>query len=310
MLNAGTGFGFTRYGVWYNRPHDALQDAHSSGFDAISIGEYQALTPDARAAYEQLRFLFKNGCVSAHCMLWPEGHDRGYNDTMHQALERLVAEDEPRPGLTGGVGRIRPAHIGGRRCDIACIGTGPEHTGLLKSLNEDGSWQGGVYVVPFHAHVDVTTVVANRPRATIAPGHAIVIGTLMGLDSGEQIEIVTRASSAGGRAILRFTVLCDGRPLPGLRHDIKVSDSLRPVRYVLRNQLPTDGISIRVEAINENVELRDLAAYRESEQTTKLTKGKFGGKRHRGAVTFDVVSTPQAVGSRRARPVGATVAVR
>jgi len=228
---------------------------------------------------------------------------------MHQALERLVADDKPRPGLTGGVGRIRPAQIGGRRCDIACIGTGTEHTGLLKSLNEDGSWHGGVYVVPFHAHVDVA-LVANRPRATLARGRTIVIGPLVALDSGEQIEIVTRASSAGGRGILRFTVLREGRPLPGLTHDIKVGNSLRPARYVLRNQLPTDGISIRVEAINANVELRDLAAYRESEQTTKLTKGKFGGKRHRGAVTFDVVSTPQEIGSQRTTPGGGTAPLR
>ncbi len=292
MLNAGTGYGFTRYGVWYNRPHDALQDAHSSGFDAMSIGEYQALTPDPKAAYEQLRFMFDNGAVSAHCMLWPEAHDRGYNDTMHQALEKLIAEDRPRPCLTGGVGQIRAFRDGKRRFDIACIGSGPKRTGLLKSLNADGSWEGSVYVVPFHAHVEVTAIEA--PRTTvIREGHPLTLGPLDELDSGEQIEIVARAKTEvkGQQASsLRISVLREGRPLPGLDHRFTIGSSERPLRYVLRNQLPTGGITIRIEAVGSPISLREFRATRQSEQTAKLTKGRFGGMRHRGGVTFDVLN--------------------
>ncbi len=289
MLNAGTGYGFTRYGVWYNRPHDALQDAHSSGFDAISIGEYQALTPDPKAAYEQLRFMFDHGVVSAHCMLWPAGHDRGYNDTMHQALERLVSEDPPRPGITGGVGQIRPFDDGRRRFDIACIGTGPNRTGLLKSLKADGSWEGTVYVVPFHAHVDVEPL--NVPSAAnVESNRPIRIGPLNTLDSGEQIEIVGRIRSrgtVGGR--LEVTVSRAGLNLPGLNHSNPASPEWKFFRYVLRNQLPTDNVQITLSSDRGRVELRELRATRQTERTSKLTQGKFGGVRHRGAVTFDVV---------------------
>ncbi len=292
MLNAGTGFGFTRYGVWYNQPHDALQDAHTSGFDAISIGEYQALTPDSRTAYEQLHFLFENGCVSAHCMLWPAEFDRGYNDSMHRALERLVGEDRPRPGLTGGVGQIRPVVLRGRRYDVACIGTGPDHTGLLKSLTEDGSWEGTVYAVPFHAHVGVT-MVRTVPQAILTPGKGIVLGPFDDLDSGEQIEILfaARTTGRGTRDSLRFTVLRDGRPLPGLSHEVQIGTGPRPVRYSLRNQLPMTGVTIRMEASGSSLSVSSLHVYRETECTTKLTKGCFGGTRHRGAVVFDVLRT-------------------
>jgi hypothetical protein len=292
MLNSGTGYGFTRYGVWYNRPHDALQDANASGFDAVTIGEYQALTGDARHASEQLRFLFDNGCVSAHCMLWPEAHDRGYNDTMHAALQKLIADDPPRPGLTGGVGQVRAFADGRRRFDIACIGTGPKRTGLLKSLNADGSWEGSVYVVPFHAHVEVTPVAAPR-TAVLGPRRTVVLGPLNALDSGEQIEIVGEARATGApRADLHVAVSRAGLPLPGLRHSIGARAAWRPFRYVLRNQLPTDAIRMELGASGGRVEVRGLRATRQSEQTAKLTKGRFGGQRHRGAVTFDVVRAP------------------
>jgi len=296
MLNAGAGYGFTRYGVWYNRPHDALQDAHAAGFDAMSMGEYQALTPDADAAYRQLRFMFDNGCVSAHCMLWPEGHDRGYNDTMHKALERLIAEDPPRPGLTGGVGQIRPYSDGKRRFDIACIGTGPDHTGLLKSLNADGSWEGSIYVVPFHAHVDVKQEPAPT-SITLAGRNALSLGPFNDLDSGEQIEVLCRARGTPdvtpqpgplASAHLRISVTRSGRELPGLTEAVPVQRTWRPLRLILRNQLPVEGIRIELRGVRGRIAVKDIQVIRQSECTPRLSKGRFEGKRHRGAVTFDV----------------------
>jgi len=229
--------------------------------------------------------------VAAHCMLWPEGHDRGYNDTMHAALQRLVAEDPPRPGLTGGVGQIRAYSDGKRRFDIACIGTGPNRTGLLKSLKADGSWEGSVYVVPFHAHVEVTPIEAQA-TASLEASKTLTLGPLADLDSGEQIEIVceARAPGASGTASrLKVAVTRAGVPLPGLSHSVPIGSSWRPVRYVLRNQLPVTDIRIEVSVVGGKVEIRGMRATRQSEQTAKLTKGRFGGKRHKGAVTFDVI---------------------
>lgn len=290
MLNCGAGYGFTRYGVWYKAPHDALQDAHSSGFDAVCVGEYQALTPSVADAYGQLRYMFENGVVSAHCMLWPEAFDKGFNDSMDAAIKRLVAEEKPRPGITGGVSRVCPvATADGRRFDVAGIGTGPNRTGLLKSLREDGSWEGSVYVVPFHSHVEPAET-AQRARLTLEPGaSASLIGPLKGLDSGCQVSVTLTARRTARGGSLAFHVLRGGVPLPGLRHAVSLSASARPVRYTLRVPVPIEDVTLSAVAQGGPVDLRGIRVSVEREQSSKVARGVFGGKRHRGGVTFDVV---------------------
>ena len=290
MLNCGAGYGFTRYGVWYKQPHDALQDARSSGFDAVCVGEYQALTPSVADAYGQLRYMFDNGVVSAHCMLWPEAFDKGFNDSMDAAIKRLVAEEKPRPGITGGVSRICPVTTpDGRRFDVAGIGTGANRTGLLKSLREDGSWEGSVYVVPFHSHVEPIEA-AQRARVALKQGaSAPLVGPLKGLDSGCQVSVTLTARRVARGGSLVFQVLRGGVPLPGLRHAVALSASPRPVRYTLRVPVPIDDLTLSAAAQGGPADLRDVRVTVEREQTSKVARGVFGGKRHRGGVTFDVV---------------------
>ena len=285
MLNSGVGYGFTRYGVWYNRPHDALQDANSAGFNMQTIGEYQALTPDAEAAYQQLRFIFEHGGYGVHCMKWPAGFDKGYNDTMAQAARRLVAEEKPRPGVTGGVGQVRAVTVENRRFNIACIGTG-QRTGLLKSLNADGTWEGSVYVVPFHAAVAVTAL-ANIP-AELRAGARWTSEALAGLDSGCQVEVSGWARAQGQGATLRIGVERDGVALSGLAQDVKLGAQWRFVRYVFRCQVPVEGLRM-VLSSDAGVAFRDLQITREEEQTPKVVKGRFDGRAHRGGVTFAVL---------------------
>ena len=40
LLTTGAGFGFSRYGTYFERERSAGQGAHSSGFDNMLIGEY------------------------------------------------------------------------------------------------------------------------------------------------------------------------------------------------------------------------------------------------------------------------------
>lgn len=286
MLNAGVGYGFTRYGVWYNRPHDALQDAHAAGFDAISLGEYQALHPDPQVAYNQLRYMLDHGAVSVHCMDWPPTHDRGFNAAMDSAARRLLEEDPPRPGLTGGVEQMRVAEIGGNVVDVACIGSGPSHTGLLKSLRPDGSWEGSVYVVPFHAHVDVT----NVPMKTASSRKAFSVTTspLRELDSGVQIEITFQARDSHG-GVIRFAARKGDRPLPGLMRDLRVSTGWRWYHVTYRAQTPEDGVEIALSTVHGSPEVRSVLAVRHTERTPKLSRGRLDAQRHGGAVTFDVL---------------------
>jgi hypothetical protein len=298
-LNAGTGYGFTRYGVWYNKPHDALQDAHAAGFDLMSLGEYQALTPDNTVAYEQLKFIAEHGGASVHCMLWPQEHDRGYNASMDYAVRRLIREDAPKPGVTGGVGQVRAVAVGNRRFDIACVGTGPAHTGLLKSLTADGAWEGTVYVVPFHAHVDVQPVAF---QGTLRAGRGrVVCGPLDGLDSGSQIEIAFRARTAASPGALSIRVFRGDRELPGLQAQAAVVRNGRFYRYTLRVQLPVEDIRIVLAPGKEasGITVDRLTVTRQTEKTPKLTKGVFTGQRHRGGVTFDLLDRAPSAGNGR-----------
>lgn len=286
-LTAGVGYGFTRYGVWYRAPHDALQDSHGSGFDNISVGEYQALTGDATAAREQLRYMFEQGVCSVHCMLWPEEYDKGFNDTMGAAIADLVANDRPRPGVTGGIGQLRQVEVGGKSLDVACIGTGSARTGLLKSLGSDGSREGTIYVTPFHSHVGITPMPAPS-QARVGP-KGLTLGTVKELDSGHQVEVTlsARANSSSATLLLQWTK--DGTPLPGLTCPIKVGRRATRVRLTLRAQLPQDGVSLRLVA-SAPVTVTDLRAYHEIDCSARVARGQLQPRRHVGSVTFDILT--------------------
>ncbi len=45
-----------------------------------------------------------------------------------------------------------------KKYNIVQLGAGEEYNGLLKSINEDGSWEGTVYLTPFHAKVNVESL--------------------------------------------------------------------------------------------------------------------------------------------------------
>jgi len=258
-----------------------LQDAHSAGFDAMTLGEYQALTPSVADAVGQLQFIQRNGGMSVHCMMWPAAFDRGFNASMDAAAVSVLQADEPRTVQTGGVGQLRAFRRDGRAFDVVCIGAGPEHPGLLKSVGPTGEWEGSVYATPFHAHVDV------RPAALKATRDgAVTCGPFDGLSSGCQIELTLTARSTG-RGALRFSVHRGGVDLPGLTHTLKVSRGERRCRFALRVQLPVDGLTVVVRP--EGAKIRDARATVEAELTPKLSKGVFSGQRHRGAVTFDLL---------------------
>jgi hypothetical protein len=295
-LNAGVGFGFTRYGVWFNQEHNCVQGPNSSGFDAMVIGEYQSLTPDVEAALQQLVYLQTHGIQFIHCMEWPAGHDRGYNQSLAAALTRLAQADTPRPGQTGGTGQVRAVRQEGRAYDIVSLGTGPEQTGLLKSIAADGAWEGSVYVVPFHAHVDVRTLLTAASREVAA--EPLRLGPFPGIDAGNLIDCSFAAKSAGPEAQwLSLRVYHRGIELPALRQTVEAGPDWRQTRWQARVQIDTDELALELGSGlveqgtwgQQRVLLRDLVAVRHTEKTTKLKKGILAGQRHAGGVTFDVL---------------------
>jgi hypothetical protein len=242
-LNAGVGYGFTRYGVWFNQEHNVVQGAHSSGFDQVVVGEYQSLTPDANTAYAQLAYMRDNGIQFIHAMTWPEGYNEGSNESLRDALNRLVREDKPRPGVTGGTGDARRVREGDRAYDIVSVGTGPEHTGLLKSVNADGTWEGSVYVVPFHSRVAIEPLVsADEGRLD---GDPLVLGPFAGIDAGNVVDVSFQARGAPA-SVVAFRVYHHGVELPGLLTTMGLSGEWRPYRFQLRVQIDTDDLRLEM----------------------------------------------------------------
>jgi hypothetical protein len=262
------------------------------------IGEYQSLTPDADLAYQQLAYMQGHGIQFIHCMNWPQGHDRGYNDALRAALERLVREDKPRPGLTGGTGQVRAVVTGDRRYDIVSLGTQQTNTGLLKSVRADGSWEGSVYVVPFHAHIDIEPL-AEEDQTTLTD-QPLSFGPFEGIDAGNLIEL-SFFGQATGEAAVSLRLYHHGVELPAQRarypQSLPISAARRHYRCLVRVQIDTDDLRIELGSgdpgadtwLQQRVELTDLAVVRHTERTTKLKKGVFAGERHEGGVTFDII---------------------
>ncbi len=291
-MSAGVGFGYTRYGVWFEKDEQVQKAAKSSGFDSVVVGEYQALTPDQKLATAQLNYMFENGVVGINAMKWPQpaGGDK-FNPTMARAIEDLVAQDRPRPGVTGGVGQVVPWSDGTRRFDIAAIGTGPNRTGLIKSLDADGGWEGSVYAVPFRTAIALENLPVNR--ALTGGEQRLGVGPLNQLEAGEQIELTLRTSSKIG-GIAKFALRQqqpDGRlgpALSGTETELNISAGQRNLRLILRSQLPADGVVITLEMPNE-IAVDEVVALRETEQIARVHRGVRTGERHRGGVTFAIL---------------------
>ena len=284
MLTAGTSYGFTRYGVWYQRERNCIQGSWSSGFGMVTLGEYSALATTNEDAYGQLRYLHGHGAMFIHCMWWPSKWEkgRGYNDTFKYALRRLAEEDRPRMGVTGGVSMVRPYRSGDRQFDIVALGTGPDRNGLIKSVRQDGSWEGSVYVAPFHAHVAIDTLCEEKE---------VVLGQetwqspeLEGLTSGSQLETTFEATGVGEVVVgLRH----DGQDLPGQAVRLNAVAGQR-CRVIHRFQNRYGRLRLTFAA-DARMDLRDLRIVRHRDCAARIREGEFAGKRHRGGVTFAVL---------------------
>ena len=293
-MSAGVGFGYTRYGVWFQADAQIQKAAQTSGFDSVVMGEYQALTTDQNAATAQLKYLFESGVTGIHAMNWPgSGKSIQYNETMQKAIQDLLANDRPRPGVTGGVGQIVPfvSADGKRRFDVAAIGTGANNTGLLKSLKADGTWEGTVYAVPFRTAIAVEKLAIKRSDANGM--QRLSVGPLDKLNNGEQIEFTLqiRAARAGVGKFALHQKRPDGNlsePLSGTASDVEFGAGQRNVRLIVRSQLPTDNLVMTFDLPGE-VQISQTLALRETERVARMQSGVLQGERHKGGVVFDVL---------------------
>ena len=285
ILNAGAGYGFTRYGTHYTKPHTAINSAWTSGFGMMSLGEYAPKNRDSDQSYANLVHIVDRGAYFIHHMAWDPERWPGENKAAFEACKRLVAErDQPRNAVAGGVTKVVPFRESGRQFDLVAIGAGPARTGLIKSVSATGDWEGTVYVVPFHSAIEIETLsedtsyVIERPRELWSPVEV--------MRSGGQFELAFHAS-AKASTTLELQVVADNVPLPDQVIRLTVDPDQKHHRVVYKFQVDVERVSLRAIAAKP-VKLSSFTAYRHQEVTARLREGLFEGKRHQGGVMFDV----------------------
>jgi len=292
FLTAGTGFGYTRYGLWFeNRPNMA-QGSWSSGFDDTFNGEFanKAETADAEKGWEQLKYSVENGMKGALVMSWPdEGLAAGYNETQYAAMQRLHKEygHKPFPGLAGGISAVRGYTGESGTYDIAALGCTEKNTGLLKSIKADGSFEGTVYVVPFHSHVDIT-LLADRERRDVGL-KPVSLAEPIDVRQGCAVEIAFNL--AAGQSVDELDLLLYHKNIELKGQAIELTDLKggRAVRITYKFPVIMDEIAFAIVSPGGDVALENLQVYRHQDMAANLTKRIPLGERHKGGVTFDVI---------------------
>jgi hypothetical protein len=287
-MTAGTGFGFTRFSVWFNKPHNAFKAGFSSGFDSMTFGEYQALTADQDLANEQLIHVWEKGGNAIHAMDWPASHDRGFNKTMKGAIENLVKNnDQPRTVVTGGISKIKPYEGDARQFNIAAIGQGANKRGLLKSLRADGSWEGSVYAVPFRTAISIQELSVGNSRSD-AGVRVLETDPIVGLEGGEQIVLQVQGRATNGGE-LRFRVRHEsGGYLPGYNQIVEASRESHKYGFVLRSQMPADRLVLSVE-MPSGFTVEKVTAQRQTDEVARPHRDDHEGIPHQGGVSFDLL---------------------
>ena len=290
FMTAGTGIGHTRYGVWYKSKRNMLRGSWSSGFDDSYMGEYATITSDAGAAWEQLKYAVTHGLKGAFVMAWPDPKGLGYNTTQISALQRLHKEcgDTPLPGLAGGISDVRGYTGRAGSFDIAALGCSEKNTGLLKSIKEDGSFEGTVYVVPFHAHVEVTNLVetstfqvGNKPEK---------LCEIDAVRQGCVVEINFTAPAQQPAEELEIVFSHDAVKLPGFGTLLKHVEAGKNVRVVYKFPIIMNKVTFEMVSRKRPVMLENVQVYRHQDMAVNITRDIWDGERHKGGVTFDVLT--------------------
>lgn len=294
VLNLGTGYGGTRYSVWYKNDGHFFSYAYDSGHRNITLGEYSAMSTNPDYSYEQLRYMVDNGLVFTHVMPWKGNVANG--DVMDQneklAVDRLQSENIPRSASSGGVGDAHEyTSADGNAYNIVEIGSKEESTGLLKSIKEDGTHEGSVYLQPFHAQVN--TVDLAKASAISGKGELKldVTGRLgsderevIGINHGDSVDIRINAKKAGGKVTVR--VFNGKYEISELAYTFKIEDAAE-YRYEFKNQLYIEDCDIVIEYSGVDATVDAVFMY---EMCARRYYGETMPAAHEGGVSFDLIT--------------------
>ena len=297
VLTCGTAYGGTRYGN-LSRKNNLVYNAHAMGHSSITLGEYASLYENGKSAYNQLKELWKNGLRMVHQLTFNDNQAKAEQE----AIRMLMADNEPRPGYTGGTTGSLSINQNGKLYNIVQIGAGADSdsTGLLKSIDEKGKWEGTVYLVPFHTKV-VSTAIEGLNAPVEGTANKFSTGVLSTIKNSDQAEITFTAAKTGdARAWVEISVYHQGCLLEDSTTVYELTGTMTPYRYVLANQLYESGLEVSItfhteagDGSMETIKVENLYGSLQYEQAGFTYYNGSQANRisqaHEGGVTFDVL---------------------
>ena len=293
----GTAYGGTRYGMWYRDENNFLNLAFKAGHTNITLGEYGSIATDSNEILAQLRYMYTHGVRMIHMIIPLDTNSLDYKYSKkgeENAIKTIQNENQPRVVNTG-INKGMLAYDNGAdlKFDIVQMSRpsdgGGIGTGLLKSINEDGSWEGTVYLAPFHANVEISDV---GFKGSVEAGYTSA--EVKELQCGDQVELTFAAEYEGGSgARVVIKAYNGGYLLTDSVVSYELSDKLTAYRYVFTNQLTPEAI--KFEITFENVDAEQLAMFNLSctAQYENIAHRYFGDVESAaatGGVTFDILT--------------------
>lgn len=283
----GTAYGGTRYGYFCDDVNNFIQLAYGGGHYNSTLGEYSSLSTDPDKAYAQLKYLASHGVKFTHIIVPYDTKDTMYSlvkTAEEEAIGRLQREDQPRKTATGGTGASVPVRRGDASYNIVQLGDSDKN-GLLKSVKQDGSWEGSVYLVPFHSQVAVKEIEMRKTDVgyTSSP--------MKGFQYGDQAEL-TFLASCSGNASVKIEVYHAGYLLEDATAVYEIGAQQTPYRYVFSNQLSMEDIEIRMTFSGgdlRQIKVENLQCTSQVESVAHKYFGDTTAAASKGGVSFDVV---------------------
>ena len=297
VLTCGTAYGGTRYGN-LGRKGNFLTNAHAMGHSNITLGEYGSLYENGKAAYNQLKNLWNNGLRMVHHITFNDAQANAEKE----AIRMMMEDNEPRPGYTGGTSGSVNVLQDGKSYHIVQIGAGSDSksTGLLKSIDSTGRWEGTVYLVPFHTKINSVTVDALSAPVE-GKENTYSTGKLDAIKNADQLEITFAARKDGEtRAWVTLEVFHEGCLINDSSTTYELTNNMTPYRYVLSNQLYQSGLEVVItfhteknDGSMEGITVENLYGTLQTEHAgfTYYNGRETAGlcKAHVGGVTFDLL---------------------
>jgi hypothetical protein len=285
LMTMGCSYGASKYGVWFADQDNFLLLAKNAGFNNITLSNYSSSTSSFNKASKQLEYIHRNGVKFVNIT----GYDNGKVETDLKTLAGIIKTDYARSGNAGGTKGSVSVIDGEKRYNIIQLGSDQNDGTVLKSVNEDGSWEGSVYLTPFHSHVEVEYFgIRTNPRTGESQS------VLTEINTGDMLDINFNGYYRGnGVAKLHIEVYEDEMLNESLSRTFIIDKDTKNIRYVLSNQLPLGKINIRARF--ECDEYNDVIINKfygtvQRESVARTYFNDYTAVAHKGGVNFDILT--------------------